>query len=519
MGLTAAATTTHPLYALYRDTWEKLGEVVEGSGGFLDGTALVAHPREWVDHKSATPKTPTKKLKARRALARYENVARVLLDAYTGVLFRVPPVRAVGPDSATTPHPLAVWWDDVDGAGTPMDAWMQQAWRAAAAYGHVLALFDRPSATGPTAADSEAPFLRLYTPLDLIDWLTDDQGQLTAVCLLEVAPRENFKTLTTLARVREVRQDGWELRESGVVIESGTWDYDGRVPVEILYGQRRPLTPIIGQSILGDPKLYIDVYNLTSEIRELLRLQTFSILNVPLGTGADAITVEQAKAMSSDVVGTENAFFSGLPIDYVSPDSGQVEVYQAERETLLRTIYRLAGVPWEGDARQVESGDAQRVKRDEFYARCAAYAAECERFDYTMAEFWFRAEYGEAWERRYDDAQVTINYPRTFEPEGLETVLTSAQTALALQMPKAFVDKLKSALVPKLIPSLTPEDQQLINQAIEAMPDPEVERQQLRQAALDKVSGGAGAEEPDDAVPEREDEAEDDTEDEEGRPA
>jgi len=489
MATTAAPTTTHPLYQTYRDTWTKLGEVVEGNGGFLDGTALVAHPREWVDHKATTPKTPTKKLKARRTLARYENVARVLLDAYTGVMFREAPRRQVGPEGAQTPHPLAVWWDDVDGAGTSMDACMAQAWRAAAAYGHVAVLFDRPKSDGPTAADANAPFLRLYTPLDMIDWLTDDQGQLVAVALLEVAPRPDFQTLTTLPRVREVRADGWELRESGVVIDRGAWDFGGRVPVEILYGQRRVLTPVIGQSILGDPKLFSDVYNLTSEIRELLRLQTFSLLNIPLGTGADAITVEQARTMLGEVVGTENAAFSGLPISYVSPDSAQVTVYMEERRDLLRTIYRLAGVPWEGDSRDVESGDAQRIKRDEFYARCAAYASECERVDYTIAEFWFRSEHGDGWERAYDDAQVTINYPTTFAPEPMAELLASAQAALALQMPKPFIDRLKGALVPKVLPSLTPEEQQAITAAIEAQPDPEIERREMRAAAVAQFGG------------------------------
>lgn len=485
------APTTHPLYALFASTWRLLGDVVEGTGGFLDGTALVAHPREWQDHKATTPKTPTKKLKARRTLARYENIARVLLDAYTGVIFREPPRRQVGPEESATAHPLAVWWDDVDGAGTTIDAWMAQAWRAAAAYGHVAVLFDRPGDAGPTAADSAAPFLRLYAPLDLLDWLTNDQGELTACCLQEMAPRADFTEFITKPRVREVRPDGWALREGTVVLEAGSWDYAGRVPVELLYGQRRALVPVVGQSILGDPKLFVDVYNLTSEIRELLRSQTFSLLNVPLGTGTDAISVDQAKAMSGEVVGTENAFFSGLPIAYVSPDSAQVEVYQAERAELLRTIYRLAGVPWEGDSREVESGDAQRIKRDEFYARCASYAAECERVDYTLAELWFRATYGAGWERAYDDAQVTISYPRQFQPEPMEAVLASAQAALSLQMPKPFLDKLKAALVPKVLPSLTPEEQQEITEAIEAQPDPEVERQEMRQAALEGMATGA----------------------------
>jgi hypothetical protein len=87
---------THPHYAIWQPVWEKLAHVYEGDGPFLDGTAIVPHPREWEDHSipvygstenpsetptdgakqvqwrpNPNPSKPTAKLKERRKLARY----------------------------------------------------------------------------------------------------------------------------------------------------------------------------------------------------------------------------------------------------------------------------------------------------------------------------------------------------------------------------------------------------------------------------------------------------------------
>lgn len=109
------ASTVHPLYLLFKPVWEQLAHVREGTGGFLDGTYLVAHPREWLDHSAKVtdpltgavtsttnpnPKSPSPKLKARRKLARYENVASAILEAKKSTLFREQPTRRVGPQQA-----------------------------------------------------------------------------------------------------------------------------------------------------------------------------------------------------------------------------------------------------------------------------------------------------------------------------------------------------------------------------------------------------------------------------------
>ena len=478
----AVALRPHPVYSALLPTWQKLAHAAEGTSGFADGTYLVAHPREWLDHAADSPTKPTKKLLERRKLARYEGWPDTILTLLAGALFRTPPTRRVGDEEVTEAHPLAAWWDDVDGLGTPMDAYMAQSWLAAAVFGHVFLVMDRPTTPAQTAAEAGRLYLRRYTPLDVPDWLVDEAGELTAVRLFEAVPRDTFDGQNS-TQIREVTAEGWRVLErtgDGRVatkpLSEGQHDYAGALPVVVLYAKRRPLTPIVGQSVLGDPNIYQDDYNLSSEIRELLRKQTFSMLNVPLGTGPDAVQVAEAQAMLGETMGTANVAFTPEPASFISADPANVEVYQAERQEVRRTMFRLAGLPWEGDSRAAESGDSRRIKREDLNQTLARYADEVQTAERTLAQLWFRAEYGDRWTQELEAAEVEVSYPNTFDSEVLDDTITRTQLALTLRLGKTATDALKRQLVGKLLPDVPPSQMSAIEAEIAAMRDPEEER-------------------------------------------
>jgi len=500
------ALRPHPVYTTLQPVWEKLAHAVEGTGGFLDGGYLIAHPREWLDHTAETPTKPTKKLKERRQLARYEHWPRTIISLLSGGLFRQPPVRRVGDPAAATPHPLAVWWEDVDGHGTDIDTFLRTAWDAAATFGHVFLLFDRPAQTAPTAADARAPYLRLYSPLDVPDWLTDDAGMLTAVRLLEGVPRETFDGQDG-TQIRDVTVDGWSVvmrqadgRLDPATQTRGTHDYAGALPVVILYGNRPMLSPVVGQSVLGDPKVIQDHYNLVSEHRELLRKQTFAMLNVPLGTGPDAVQVDQAQAMLGQVSGTANVAFTPLAASFLSPDKANVDAYAEERERLERTMFRLAGLPWEADSRAAEAADSRRIKREDLNQTLATYADYVQAADLSIAELWYRAAYGAQWQTRWEADDVTIAYPDTFDSEVIDDTLARVQLAIALRLGKTAEATLRKKVVSKLLSDEPPTVLQAADAEIDAMPDPEEVRAEQRSAMVDafrRQSPPASEAEPD----------------------
>jgi hypothetical protein len=493
-----AAAFQHPLYSQHLPIWQQLSDVRTGQGGFLDGTYLVAHPREWLDFTAERPVKPSKKLKARRALAAYENFASTIISAFKAGVFREQPIRRVGPQgekASETPTALQDWWQDVDGRGTSIDDHQMIAWDAAGTFGHVFLYMDRaPSPGDPplTAADAAPPYVRIYAPADVPDWVEDDRGELTAVKFLELEPRPDLMAPHELdrRRYRIVDTERWRLyNKQGQLIDQGEHGM-GMLPVVRLYAQRIPQQPGIGQSLLDNPKLFIDLYNLRSELRELLRNQTFSVLNIPIGTGQDALTVQQLKEMNSGSIGTEDVIFSGSAAAFISADAANVAAYQEEIHRCLRHIYRLAALQWESDTKDAEAEGSLKLKREDMNQRLAQLADELEKADYSLAKLWYRATYGvDAGDQRFEKDQIQILYPQTFHETPFDQLLEQSQAAISLGMPALFLKELRKRLVSKFLPDAPDEVIQQVNKAIDTQPDDLTPDQQMRL----KVEGALGA--------------------------
>jgi hypothetical protein len=529
---TTSAAQTHPAYDIWAPVWRKLVQVFEGSGGFLDGTNLVAHPREWLDHSFITtvpqtelqadgttittgtkkvvtvnlsPSKPSAKLLERRRLARYENVAAPIIEHKLAALFRKPPHRQVlGGVKDKQQHAWLDWCENVDGAGTSMDDFMRDAWRFAAIFGHSVIVMDLNGQENPqTKADQGQPVLRLYSALDFFDWLTDETGALVGVRLYEVAPRTSFSDNATAAasryRIRTLTDTTFEVTEETAKSENGGVKAEGAktikpmdehgfgtLPVAILYGRRRALTPVIGNSVIGDPNSHYDLYNLASEKRELLRKQTFSILNIPLGTGPERMGLDEAQALAGETTGTTNVLFTGLAATYITADSGNVTVYQEEATQLLRTIYRLSNVPFETDTRDAESEGSMKLKREDMNQVLASYADELQRAEARITELYFRAEYGDRWEAEMDATQPETVYPENFELADFEQMIQRSQAALGLPLgrSKTFMSELSKRMASEFMPDLSQDVKAKIEAEIDALPDPEQERKQDREARL-----------------------------------
>ena len=451
-----AVVAKHALHELFAAEWENLAHVREGTGGFMDGTFLVGHPREWVDHESTDPQTPTKKFKARRTLAHYENIAAAILEAKKSVLFRETATRRIGDDGDDLQHDLKDrWWPDVDGLGHSIDEVMPLWWDIAATFGHAVLYFEPPNNEGvEVAADQDQPRVRIYTPLDVLNWLTNDQGEMVAIKVAEAVPHEVFTETATASaaqfRVREITTEGWTLfDQQGSPIARGEHGL-GRLPVTYLYGRRRAVMTGIGQSVLGRSQQYIDLYNLVSELRELLRNQTFSFINLPLGTGDSAMNVTDAQTMLGQQTGTMNVLFSALPANILTGDASNVTAYQDEIKQRKRDIFRVTGVQWESDSRDAESGDSLRLKREDMNTRVAGYADECQQAEMDLVDLWYRWQFGpDDVDQRIRDDNVVVQYPAKFDATPFEELVLQIQAAADIKMPDLFLKALRKNIIAK----------------------------------------------------------------------
>lgn len=513
------STVKHPLYTTWSPTWLKARDVYEGSGGFLDPDCpyLVPHPREWLDHSidateevdgerrtigkvpNPTPTQPSPKLKLRRKLARYENVADTILDAVMSPLFEEPAQRRVNVDKAAGKSlPIQQFWKDVDGKGTSIQSAVEDAFVVAGAFGHCIWYLERrETEEAPTAADAQVPRLCRYTPLDMVDWLTDEHtGELIAVKFVEQAPRTEFSAIKSdNTRTRVVDRKKWTLYDSkGRKIDGAEHGF-GTLPIVILYGKRRPLTPVVGKPIIGDPDLYIDLYNLVSELRELLRNQTFAILNVPIGPEGD---VAKESSILGQQSGTANVLLSTLKADYISPEGTNVEAYHTHLDRLGRMIYRLASVPWEGDSRAAEGAESRRLKRQELVSRLSKYAGELHRAEWAIVQLIYRLLNGEQWEQALETDGVLVQYPKTFHPPDLNEVATNVGLALGLDLGETATKELKKQTTRAFLPQATTDQLKQIDEEIDAQEvlTADERQQKLLEGASQRMAGRFGQKPP-----------------------
>jgi hypothetical protein len=496
---------THPLYTTWAPTWRLLRDVYEGAGGFLVATRpyLAAHPREYLDalvdgRVNLNPRQPSPKLTARRTLARYENLAAAVVDTLAGALFRQDPQRLVGDGQSEVVQPIDRFWENADGRGRDLSDVLRDAWIAAAVYGHAFLVLDRPSGREVRDVDSAIPYVRLYTPLDVVDWICNEDGDLTAIMVAEAPARTTFEQSAAVAQTqvvyRTIDATQWQVisqptatREAQVE-DAGPHGF-GVLPVVVLYGATRPLTPVIGASLLGDPAIYIDHYNLLSEVRELLRNQTFGQLAVQVGPDADLIREHQAVTQG---YGTTNAIVSSGTVSYVSPDSENVRVYHEHIDRVVRQIFRLARVPWEGDSKQTESGDSRSLKREDLNTTLAGYADELERVELALARLVYRGVYGATWEATWTADTVTVIYPDQFDPTPFEVLAQRFTTVMGMDPGETAVKTLKKRTVREALPDLTPSQLTAIDGEIEGQEilTKDEQRQQQLESAMTRLAAG-----------------------------
>ena len=468
------SSTKHPLYKEFQPVWDRCFDVYEGAGGFLDPKRpyLIPHPREWNDHSiqelgddgvtptgrrlpNPSPRDPSPKLRMRWKLARYENVAATIIDTLQGTLFGVPPTRTVE-QAVKDDEQIRRWWLDADGLGRSINDLLMEAWIGAGVFGHSF-LVAEPSAPGATVADMKAPPISLYSPLDAIDWLTDERGQLTSIKLLHAAPRASLDVPAKPSdlRVRVIDAEQYVTYDSsGKVLETIPHTF-GALPVVVLYSRKRSLIPVIGKSVLGDPNVFIDLYNLVSEGRELIRNQAFAMLNVPIGREGSA---ESERTLMGQQTGTAAVLFSTNPAQILEPSGTSLQSIHAEIDRTVRQCYRNALVSWEGDSRDAEAADSKRLKREDMRAALTKFATGLATAEKKLTELVFRGVYGDRWEAEMDRVQPRTKWPEEFTLPDFDGLIERTIRALTLDLGATASKQLKKDTAKALLPDL-PKDQ------------------------------------------------------------
>lgn len=370
--------------------FEFIGHALRGDGPFRpsgSSTALVRYPRE-----------SEAKFARRNELAFYASPLAQAASRFAGHLSTREPVRDIQ-------HQLySAIADDADGKGNGIDQLWQQFAIQAKARGSMLLLIDMPPVLADTLADQMArrvaPVWHPIAPEALTSYQIGDDGKFLFA---------EFSGRYTDPATGDAQDCTWHFDRS-------TWRATAQGNKVLAEGEH-PLgeCPLLIFTEGGDfphfgpfasiADLSKRLFNLDSELDEILRGQTFSLLTLQVPDDSSAEQKLDAAKAAGQTIGTNNLMVhSGSTPEFIAPPDGPATVYMARIADLRARIDEIGlnvGTP---AAR--ESGIAMALRFQTINAELSRFAARMEDLERN------------AWElsRRWlgMTAAPTVQWPREF---------------------------------------------------------------------------------------------------------
>lgn len=408
-----------------------IADALTSSGGFNTGDYLVQYPRESDD-----------KFDRRKAIAWYANALRPACQRFAGYLTKRPPQRQVTQPSLTAFLDACDWQDnslDVFWSGFMLDA---------KARGSMLLLVDMPAEGMET--DRTWPALTAIAPERVTKYGLDARGQLATLSFTDTQTVEGQDV--TVERVYDTK--GWRVMQGQKVLAQGQYEL-GVCPV--LAFTESGLFPALGEfaTIAGLSKR---LYNLRSELDEILRAQTFSLLTYkvpadryPLDLGAVAQTIGTHNLLQTFPDGAE----------FIAPPEGPARIYLdviAQVEGLIRQAALIVDLP---SSNSQESGVALQLRFQALNASLVHFARRMEDFErrvWGLVGLWLGIE-----------PQVSVMWGADFSLADLKTEIEVAQNMAALNAPVAYQQAKLRQLIQLDLATLPDDDMAAILAGVDEM--------------------------------------------------
>lgn len=473
--------------------YQFLYDAYYGTNGFKDGSYLVAHPRE-------TPE----KFARRKAMAYFSNYVKVVINAHVDPVFRKEPTR-VYEENATL---FSAFMENADGAGTAFSKFIKRAGRMAKLYTVCFIVVDnfaegeQPLSLLEAKEGRKFPYCYIVKPQDVVEYEVDRNGNIK-----RFSYDTKTEKFTCGNKVSEMTRWTWTPEECtrsvvGNSTEAGGVDVVvtpnalGVVPVVPYFGQ--PTEP---GELMPEKEFYNIVqtnhaiFNICSELRELLRNQAFAVLTYPMGEGDDPDAVQEM------IIGTETVLaYDGTTSKapaFIAPPAEQAALLQAELSRLVEEIYRMAGVKSMIGVQASESGVAKAYNFEETNKLLADFSQNTEVAEKAIAVL-FEKYTGEK-------LKYTATYPEDFGIVDIASELDNVTKALNLAIGGLFDTAIKKKAVAITCSDLDDKTYDAIVKDVEAQGEKSVEMDEYNRqweiaqgeaaakaAKSGDVTGGAG---------------------------
>lgn len=347
--------------------------------------------------------------------------------------------------------------DDADGKGNAVDVFWQQFIIDGKARGSMLLLVDMPRDLGASRAsqivERRAPFWTAILPEDVTDYEMGDDGRFESVSFVGNILRDGDRKPC----IWTFDVDGWDARElnpNGKVIDSGEHGL-GECPVLAFsetgeFGTTGPFAAIAD--------LARRLFNLDSELDEILRSQTFSLLTMQVPEGSTDDQKIAAAGVAGVTISTSNLLLhSGSTPAFIAPPDGPARVY-LDRIVSLRDQIEEIGLNV-ATVNQQESGIAMKLRFQAINAELAGFAGRMQDLE------------ARAWEltRKWLGLSATVStqWPRDFNIADVEYELKVLREMQSSGLPREVIAEQQKRVVSVQFSALDLEAQKRIDDAIQ----------------------------------------------------
>lgn len=388
----AALSSTHYLYTRNRDRWQFLMESYVGGEEYRRSGYLTRYQLETAgEYQARLKNTPL------------DNHCQSVIQTYISFLFRTEPDRELGIWEAR--DDVSGFLEDCDREGRDLNSFMKQVSIWSSVFGHTWVIMTKPNLGLVTQGQEQEvglrPYVNLLTPLVVSDWKwqRNSTGEYSLSYFKYV--EEIVDNITVIKEWTPEFITTWVLDDVKKEAYAETVEANmlGFIPAVLVYNQRG-ISKDIGISDITDiADIQRQIYNLTSENEQAIRLNGHPSLVVPptaqLGSGAGAI------------IQLQDGSDPGLNPYYLESGNSSVSAIHSSIDKLVEAIDRISftgGV--RATVQRTMSGVAMET---EFQLLNAKLSEKADQMELAERQMWKLFGIYQSL-----DGEVEIEYPSSF---------------------------------------------------------------------------------------------------------
>jgi hypothetical protein len=467
----------HFVYKQYKNYWNFLLDSWEGGpdyckcsipqGGVFNtlknwALRIIVNGKPWTSTTNSNlfshPKERPQDFQERLNMAYYYNFCAPIIDIYTEHLFKQPIIENFGSIEAD----VETQSENIDHKGGSIGEFRKEVADMAQVYGHVYVITDSPQYNGQVISKADIlengllPYFTIHHPQNIINWALDEFGAPYWVIVAESSDYNqdpfNFKKdkLTTLNYRLWTRQEWVLYNDDYKEIGRGVHGL-GVVPITCIYDkQSKKQRNFLGISSIADIAFIArDVFNSCSELKQILRDQTFAFLAIQGNSSEyDELSVGTSKGLLYPP--DRNA------PQYISPPSQNAEVYFTHIDRQVSKMFQLAKLESGGLSAQVSNPSAPGTQNQsgvskawDFNQTNSALSKKAGNLEDGETKLW--QNFARWQDKEFDGA---IEYPHDFNVNSLVDDLNEAEKIIRLDMGAELNKEVKSVIITKKFPRM-----------------------------------------------------------------